>query len=235
MINVLWVSLGVLTLTYVTSEFSYGNVSKVALDFGLSLSALATSFIAIFVGASLLSSEIENRTAYITLSRPVTRQSFILGKILGTSFFLLLNSLIISAVSLLCFLGVGGEINLAIFWAVLFSLLEAIILLLVVLNFSLITNRVISVINTLAVFILGHAIPSALKMGFVKSRPELETLLNTSTYFIPNLDKLNIKNEIVLSGLLESSVLINGAGYALFYILFLIILSILIFNKKELN
>jgi len=161
--------------------------------------------------------------------------AFILGKILGTSIFLFLNTFLISSVALLCYVGVGGIFHFSILWSILFSLLEAIILLMVVLNFSLISNKVISIINTLAIFVLGHAIPTSLNLNFIKNRPELESMLKLSTYFIPNLDKINVKNQIILTNFSNSDLIVNATLYSTFYILFLIFLSILIFNKKELN
>ena len=78
----LWLGFSVLILTYVTSEYSYGNPAKVAIDFGLGASSLVCLAISIFMGVSLISDEIESRTIYLSLSRPISRSNFLIGKIL---------------------------------------------------------------------------------------------------------------------------------------------------------
>ena len=71
--------------TYVATEFTYGVPERVALDFGLGMLSLSSLSISLFLGVSLLSKEIESRTVYMVISRPVPRFAFIIGKILGLS------------------------------------------------------------------------------------------------------------------------------------------------------
>lgn len=235
MINIFWVSLGVFILTYVTSEFSYGRPDKIALDFGLAISSLATCFISIFAGASLVFDEIENRTIYMSLVRPISRTSFIIGKVLGFSAFLFINIIIINIFSVTSYFYFAGVIFSDIFWGILFSLVEAIILMLLVVNFSLIFNKVLSVINTLVIFILGHSIPAALDTTFVKNKEEVKVILKIANYFIPNLEKINIKSLVTIENPISQGLIFNASGYAIFYILFLIGVMILLFNNRDLK
>ena len=76
--NVLLIGIGLILLTYVASEFTYGVPSRVALDFGLGTLYLSSVGIALFLGATLISKELENRTVYMILSRPLKRSSFLL-------------------------------------------------------------------------------------------------------------------------------------------------------------
>lgn len=235
MINIFWVSLGVFILTYVTSEFSFGRPDKISLDFGLALSSLATSFIAIFAGASLVFDEIENRTIYMSLVRPVSRTSFIVGKILGFSFFLFINILIINLFSLMSYLYFDGELFLDIAYGVFFGFIEGVILMLIVVNFSLYLNKVLSIINTLVVFILGHAIPSALKTSYVADRELIQNFLKIANYIIPNLDKLNIKSVVSFERAIAEVEILNALGYSAFYLIFLIGIMLLGFNNRDLK
>ena len=81
LVNVAILGLGLMLVTYVAFSFTYGEASRVALDFGLGMLSLSSVGIAIFIGVGLLSKEIENRTVYMIISRPVPRYIFILGKI----------------------------------------------------------------------------------------------------------------------------------------------------------
>ena len=91
MYNCFWLGLALMLFTYITSEFSFGNPRFIAMDFGVGVSSLASVAVAIFLGVSLLSDEIESRTVYIALSKPISRSSFIFGKILGMGLILFLN------------------------------------------------------------------------------------------------------------------------------------------------
>ena len=177
MFNCFWLGLALMLFTYITSEFSFGNPKIIAMDFGVGISSLASVAVAIFLGVSLLSEEIESRTVYITLSRPVARTSFIFGKILGMSLILLLNTLIILSCSLIIYFFFGGEWSSLILIYLIFSMFESLLVLLVVIFFSLITNKVLSVMNTLVIFLLGHAIPNSLDINMVQNNTFLKGLL----------------------------------------------------------
>src|SRR6059058_5001425 len=75
-------------------ELSAGQESKIIVDLGLSAMLLFGAFIAIFVGVGLVYKEIERRTLYAILSKPVTRAEFIIGKYLGLFLTLLVNILV---------------------------------------------------------------------------------------------------------------------------------------------
>jgi ABC-type transport system involved in multi-copper enzyme maturation permease subunit len=68
--NVLLIGMALLLISFITSEFTYGVPGKVALDIGLGSLSLVSVGIALFFGATLVKSEINNRTIYMALSRP---------------------------------------------------------------------------------------------------------------------------------------------------------------------
>lgn len=235
MFNCFWLGLALMLFTYITSEFSFGNPKVIAMDFGVGVSSLASVAVAIFLGVSLLSEEIESRTVYITLSRPIARSSFIFGKILGMSLILFLNTLIILSCSLVIFFLFGGEWSTLIPVYLIFSMFEALLILLVVVFFSLITNKVLSVMNTIVIFILGHAIPNSLDINMVKNNPLLENLLKGYTYIFPDLDRFNIKKELSLSFQVDTTLIFNSSAYAISYIVLLMSVIIFIFKNKDLT
>src|SRR5712671_5591832 len=72
-------------------EISAGQEAKIIVDLGLSAILLFGVFIAIFVGVGLVYKEIERRTLYAILSKPIGRGEFLLGKYLGLCLTLLVN------------------------------------------------------------------------------------------------------------------------------------------------
>ena len=230
-----WLSLAVLVITYVTSEFSYGAPQKIAIDFGLGASSWACVGIALFMGVSLISQEVETRTIYISLARPVSRTSFILGKILGMALVLILNILIINSVSMLNYFYYGGTFSSLLFYAIVFSFFESFLVLLVVVLFSMVTNITISIINTIIIFFIGHSISASLEIGFVKRSLLLPKIIKAYSYIIPNFDKINIKDFIIYKSSLEFSYIAGSLLYCIIYSTALLSIMIYTFNRKELE
>ena len=224
-----------LLVTYVAYNFTYGEASRVALDFGLGTLSLSSIGIAIFIGVGLLSKEIESRTVYMIISRPVPRFAFILGKILGLIGVLILNIVLLSILTLTLYFVTGGSYSALIGWTILFTILESIIVLLVVCTLTLITTPTMAVLFSLMIYISGNAISEAKLTLLVKKTPLLQEVLNLYHFILPGFYKLNLKEFVLYAQNLELSYLLNNFCYAIFYSLFLIFLSIFIFERKNLD
>ncbi len=235
MMNAVLLGIGLVVLSYVASEFTYGVPQRVALDFGLGTLSLAAVGVAIFMGAGLISKEIENRTVYMILTRPLNRSSFLIGKIVGMSGILLLNILIIGILSIILFLMLGGVFSSLILWALLFAFLEALIILLVVIFFSLITNVTMAIIYSLSIFIVGHSISDTLLTNFVIERPAVTFIIKVYAFIFPNFSKFNIKDFVLYEQTMPSSYLFGSTTYAILYAVSLVLICITIFRYKNLD
>ncbi|MFG1592931.1 ABC transporter permease [Halobacteriovorax sp. CON-3] len=231
----LWIALFILILSYITSEFSYGNVLRISIDFGLGGASLAANILAIFVGVNVLSDEIESRTIYITLSRPISRVKFLLGKILGVSSILILSSFVIFGTSLVVYLMRGGVLDSVIINSLFLGILESILLFLVVIFFSLITSRALSVINTVVIYFVGHAITHISNLSFVKNREGLELVLRLYKAVLPDLNLLNYKPFVFNADLVSSQNIMNSYLYGVSYIVVLSFINAFVFKNKELS
>jgi ABC-type transport system involved in multi-copper enzyme maturation permease subunit len=235
LVNTVLLGFALLVFTYIAYSFTYGEPSRVALDFGLGTLSLSSVFIAIFMGAGLITDEVKNRTVYIIISRPVKRSVFILGKILGLSSVLIINILILSAITLSLYFGVGGNYESLISWAILFIAIEAILMLLIVSMLSLVTSKVLSVILSIMIYIVGHSIDGVKVLTFIKMRPSLGTLLDLYQYILPGFYKLNLKQHLLYDQVVESSYLYSTLLYGMLYGLSIICLSMYLFERKNLD
>lgn len=235
LLNVFLLGLGTLVVTYVAFSFTYGEAARVALDFGMGTLSLSSVGIAIFIGVGLLSKEIENRTVYMIISRPVARYNFILGKILGLVGILVVNIFLLSFLTLSLYFLIGGEFYPLIIWSIVMIVFEAILVLLVVNVFSLLTTPTLSVLLTMVVYIAGHAISEAKLTLFAKNSPIIVSLLDFYHYILPAFYKLNIKDYLIYNKNLSLHYLTSSTLYAVSYSLFLIFLAIFIFERKNLD
>jgi ABC-type transport system involved in multi-copper enzyme maturation permease subunit len=235
MINVLILGGVIAVLSYVAAEFTYGVPGRVALDVGLGLMTISSVGIATFIGATLISKEVDQRTIYMTLSRPVTRSTFLMGRLLGLKLILLLNVILLSAFSGGCALLFGAEVGAPFLWTSFFVFLESLLVLLVVTFFSMFTNTIISVLFSLTTYIAGHAVGVTLNYETVKLNNTFSTILRGLDALLPSFGKLNIKKNLLYEQFAANDYLWGTTFYVGIYALALLILISLIFNKKNLD
>ncbi len=233
--NIFFLGLGILVLSYLATEFTFGVPQKVAIDIGLGALSLSAVAIAIFMGAGLISKEIENRTVYMVLVRPLKRYSFLVGKILGMLGILALNIIILGALSIAAFLFLGGEFSSLIIWSIVFSFFEASIVLLIVVFFSLVTNAVMSIIYTLAIYMAGHAVSGIQESLFVQHNEYFKSVLSIYHYIFPNFSKLNLKDYVVYQQTVDTNLLFHSLSYGMIYLITLLIICAVIFERKNLD
>lgn len=233
--NVFFLSLGLLLLTYVASEFTYGVPNKVALDFGLGASSISTLLISIFLGANLIVREVENRTLYMVISRPISRVEFLLGKIIGLIGIVFINTLVLGGVSISLYFLLGGGWSYLIPFAFLFIILEAIIVLLIVIFFSLITNTILAVVNTLVLYVSSYAIYEVGKTTFANNNLFFKKMIAIGEYILPGLSSFNLKEYILYEKVIQIPSLSYGILYGVSYIFFLLLICTTIFNQKNLD
>ncbi|MBF0299300.1 MAG: ABC transporter permease [Oligoflexia bacterium] len=235
LMNVFLLGLGLLLICYIAYSFTYGVPERVVLDVGLGMLSLSSVGMAIFFGVGLISKEIENRTIYMILSRPISRKAFLLGRIMGMVGVLILNILILSVLTLVLYVFLGGSIQSLILISIFFSIIEAIIVLLIVVFFSLITNPTLSVIYTVVVYIIGHSISDTMINGFAKKSVIISSILNVYSVIFPNFNKLNLKDLILYKQYLPFTTFCGITTYGLVYMLFLIFITSIIFERKNLD
>lgn len=235
LVNVLLLGLGLLLICYIAYSFTYGTPQRVVLDVGLGMLSLSSVGMAIFFGVGLISKEIENRTIYMILSRPISRTAFLLGRIMGMGGVLILNIIILSVLTMVLYIFLGGKIENLIFTAIFFSILEAIIVLLIVVFFSMITNPTLSVLYTIVVYIIGHSISDTMISIFAKKSAIINIILKTYSIVFPNFSKLNIKDFVLYKQYIPLSTFFGITSYSLIYMLFLIVITSVIFERKNLD
>ncbi|MFT6630750.1 MAG: ABC-type transport system involved in multi-copper enzyme maturation permease subunit [Bacteriovoracaceae bacterium] len=235
LLNTLFLGLLLLMITFVAYSFTYGAVDRVALDFGLGMLSLSSVGISIFIGVGLLSKEIESRTVYMIISRPVSRKVFIIGKLIGLSYVLVLNILILSSLTLSLYFIIGGTFSPLILWSILFIMLESILILFIIAFFSLVTTQTISVMLTLVLYAVGQSIKAAQSTGFAKSNPLVTQVLEIYHFILPAFYKLNIKEFVLHKSIMPLSYLGGTFAYGVMYSFFLLFMCIFVFERKNLD
>ena len=219
-------------------ELSAGQEAKIIVDLGLSAILLFGVFIAIFVGVGLVYKEIERRTLYAILSKPIGRGEFLLGKYLGLCLTLLVNVAIMGVgLSLaLVYVKRGWNPLVARIWpAILLLYIELIILTGVAMLFSSFSSPALSALLTFFVFVIGHF--SADLKTLSQSAPSMPTrwFFAGLYYLLPNLANYNAITAAAHGRSPEPSFLITTILYGVIYVGVLLAATTLIFRRRNLK
>lgn len=230
-----FMGLALAILTYVGVELSYGAPTKVAIDFGMGLISICNIAISVFLGVRLLKNEIENRTLYIILSRPISRTSFYFGKISGLALTLLAMNVVIGIQTLWTYWYYGGKFDSLIPWALVFNYFEGLIILGFVVLFSLITTNIASVLFGLGMYVIGHMLPNLIELPNVQRIEILHSAMKYALFFVPDLNRINIKSHLLYGSPIDFQYLMMALAYCLAYLSVIFFLSVRIFKSKDLN
>lgn len=236
--RILWSALVVMFALIVFSLF-VGSISleqdkRMIIDFGLTAIYLLQIFVAIFIGSMLMYREVDRKTFFLIIPKPIHREEIILGKCFGlTATTIAVTAL--STLALFCILylkGIHGA-YFAIIISVLLSTFESVILILLSILLSGLTSPILAAVYTIAFFLIGHSSDILRTLIAAQESAVSGFFLKMAYYVMPNLDKFNIRNEVVYGTLPDTRGIAVSILYALCYSIFLFLLARAMFAKKE--
>ena len=224
------------------ATLTLGEQSKIIMDFGLASINLFGVLMAIFLGVSLVSKEIEKKTLYTVLSKPIQRTEFLLGKYAGLLLTLLVNTIMMTIGLYLTLMFNQFRWGLPLFnleprllTAILMIYLELAIITAVALLFSTLTTTTLAAIFTLSVYVIGHISTDLVTLAEKLPVQSTALLLKGLYYIFPNLSNFDIKGQVVHHVVIEPGYFLLTTLYALLYCTLLMALSSFIFNRRDLK
>ena len=211
-----------------------GSIRRVVLDMGLSTVSYFSAMTAIFVGVGLIYREIEHKTIYNILSKPVSRTVFLAGRYAGLMAVLLVNLAAMTAVLSLVLAFFGG-FTPRVFAAAGYIYLELLILTAVALFFSSVTSPVVSALCTAAFYIIGHtssALPDLL-VPYLTSTWERRLAVGIY-HILPDLNLLSINNLVSNNIPTAHGFAIRAVLYTVLTVAILMLASALCFKRRDL-
>jgi Cu-processing system permease protein len=215
-------------------EIAAGTHEKILLDFGIGAIAILSVVVAIFVGTALINQEIDKRTLLMLIPKPISRAELILGKHLGLTAVLAVMIAIMMGIYL-AILSVS-KINYptgALITAGCYLLLELALIVAVAILFGVFTSSILATLFSFGVYLMGHFSEDLVELGKLSKNASIESLTTSLYLVLPNLSRLDLKNEAVYGLLPNASELLSHALYGLLYTALLLIISMMIFAQKE--
>lgn len=217
-------------------SISVGINDILLVNLGLSAISVFGLLIAIFIGISLVWKEIERRTIYSILSKPVARAEFIVGKYFGLLLTLIINTGIMTAgfYVALAFQKRGlGAGDVAPLEAVCLILLELAVVVGLALMFSSISTPVLSALFTFSLFAAGNFLDDLKGLGRESGSAIVQGVLDVIYYLLPNFGDFNHISAAAHGVTVPGYWLISRLLYALLYVTVLVSATILIFEERE--
>ena len=217
----------------VIQPLALGEEAKVIKDLGLSAITLFCVLISVLMGGRIVYKEVEKRTIYIMLAKPVRRWEFILGKYLGLMAVLVVSLVVMTAAFyvILLILGIGAPLYLLL--AVLMTLFELAILTAVAVLFSTFSTPITGAVFTFAVYFVGSLTRDLKLLAAMSPSVVVKVVSQFLYYVLPNLSNFNIRAEVVYGVAIDPDALLLSGLYALVYTATLLLISAAVFNRKE--
>jgi ABC-type transport system involved in multi-copper enzyme maturation permease subunit len=207
--------------------------NRMILDFGLTSIESFSLLVAVFAAVTLVLEEMESRTLYLILSRPVARYQFVLGRFLGLISLLTLTYGVMAGghLALLGFVHIHPDTHY--FLSLIFSWEKIVMITAVALAFSLFaTSTVSAVAFTFFFWIMGHFSGEIRYLAQKTSKPALTVLFELFYYLAPNFQFLNLR-DLPSASSAGTGWLWPAFGYGLSYTAACLAMVILLFRKKE--
>ncbi len=232
--------------SYLIGQLTAGQDVKIIKDLGLSATSIFGLFIAVFIGIGLVWKEVERRSIYGLLVKPITRVDFVLGKYAGLMLTLLVN-VAVMAVALYAVLAAMALLGPASLTAALDAplldprLLVAVGLIFVqlalvtalALFFSTFSTPMLSAAFTFGLYIVGQ-FNADLKHfeTIVASRPAA-WLARALYYLLPNLAPFDVKAAVVHGQPIAAGYVVMTLIYGVVYIAFVLLAATLVFSRRD--
>ena len=232
--------------SYLLGQLTAGQDIKIIKDLGLAATSIFGLFIAIFIGIGLVSKEVERRSVYSLLSKPISRSQFIAGKYLGLVLTLAANVAVMT-VALYIVLGYMTFLatpesraawetpgaDPALLKALLLIFVELMLITALALFFSTFSTPMLSAALTFGLYLAGHFNADLRNYGAVVDSPPAATLARVLYHVLPDLSAFDVKMQVVHGLPVTAGYLAATIAYGAAYITALLLMATFVFSRRD--
>ncbi|AFY72941.1 hypothetical protein Syn7502_00808 [Synechococcus sp. PCC 7502] len=215
-------------------QLSASGEKKIIIDVGIAAIEIVGLIVAVFVGTTLVNKEIDKRTIFVLIAKPMSRAEFILGKHLGITSVL---ALIVGIMTVIYVVVLSlAKISLPIYSILVanFYIFGQLMLLgAIAILFGTFSSSLLAAFLTFATYLMGNFSRDLLALGEISKNESLQTVTRIIYLVLPDLSRANLKNEAVYGVLPPLTDLFSNGIYILSYALLVLAIAILVFGKKQ--
>ena len=232
--------------SYLIGQLTAGQDVKIIKDLGLAATSIFGLFIAIFIGIGLVSKEVERRSIYALLSKPVSRAQFIAGKYAGLVLTLAVNVTVMAAALyiILAYMVWSEPPTIRAGWdapgtdpallkAFFLIFIELMLITAIALFFSTFSTPILSAALTFGFYVAGHFNADLKNFDRVVDSKAAALLARGVYHVLPDLSAFDVKTEVVHGLPVTVGYLASTTAYGLVYVTALLLIATFIFSRRD--
>lgn len=241
-------ALMMLIVNFLVAQMVMREVGKVAMDIALSTVSFSGLLLVFFIGMNLLAKDLDRKTIYMVLARPISRTQYIIGKFFGIIGLVTVSSLVqavFAATSLFILQRLYPAYFQRFSWSMLALAVGYIVLMLILLSalsflfVSVTSKSFIALVLTIISYLIGisladvKALVEAPQSVGIHPSPVTVKVVQVAYYLFPNLSFFDIKTQAAHGLALSSSYIFWTVTYGLAYTCIVMAVACIVFSKRE--
>jgi ABC-type transport system involved in multi-copper enzyme maturation permease subunit len=234
--NLVFFALLMMGAAVLVGQISIGIEEIVIVSLGLSAISFIGLLMAVFIGVGLVSKEMDKRTIYALLAKPVRRWEFLLGKFAGLVFTLAVNTLAMSAGLLLALVYVKRTLERpdgAVLIAIYFILLKLAIVVALALLFSCSTTSLLSILYCAGFYVAGSFVQQMRALRADLAGPVAAAIMRWLSYLLPNFENFNVTGLVAHGERIPGALILQNTLYAALYCAVVLAAAAAIFSRRN--
>lgn len=244
--NLVFFALLIMSASYLIGQLTAGQDVKIIKDLGLAAISIFGLFIAVFIGIGLVSKEVERRSVYALLAKPVRREELVLGKYAGLVLTLAVNVvvMVVTWYVVLAYLSWMEPGNVKAAWeapaadprmlvAVGLIFVELMLVTAIAIFFSTFSTPILSAALTFAFYVAGQFSADLRDLSLITESPLVRYVGRGLYYVLPNMALFDVKAQVVHAQPVTAGYVALALGYGLVYIAALVIGAMFIFSRRD--
>jgi ABC-type transport system involved in multi-copper enzyme maturation permease subunit len=236
--NLVFFALLMMVAAIVVGQISIGIEESVIVSLGLSAISVIGLLIAIFLGVALVSKEMDKRTLYALLAKPVRRWEFLLGKFGGLVLTLAVNTAAMALGLLLVMLYVKHSLersDAVVLVAVYFILLKLALVVALALLFSCFTTSLLAILYTAGLYIVGQYVQELKNLPVDVMSPGMALFTKRLAYLLPNFENYNVMAMAAHGRAVPGALIVQNTLYTVVYCAVVLTVAAVVFSRKNLK
>ena len=236
--NLVFFALLMMAASILVGQISIGIEQSVIVSLGLSAISVIGLLISVFLGVALVSKEMDKRTLYALLAKPVRRWEFLLGKFGGLVLTMAVNTAAMTLGLLLAMIYVKHSLersDAVVLVAVYFILLKLALIVALALLFSCFTTPLLAILFTLGLYIVGLYVQELRNLPVEVMTPPMAAFTKGLSYLLPNFENFNVMALAAHGRAVPGSLILQNTLYAVIYCTIVLVAAAAVFSRKNLK
>lgn len=236
--NLVFFALLMIAAAILVGQISIGIEQVVIVSLGLSAISFIGLLIAIFIGVGLVYKEMDKRTLYALLAKPLRRWEFVLGKYAGLVLTLTVNTAAMAVALFLAMLYVKHSLvrsDASVLVAVYFIVLKLALVVALALLFSAATTPLLSILYTAGLYIAGNFIQQMRTLRSDLMNPVVAVMMRWLSYLLPNFDNFDVVGAAAHGRSVPAELIWQNTLYAALYSAIVLLAAAMVFSRRNLK